>query len=684
MRPPSAIDSRKRCRISRFLLSAFLFLLLAPGTARSVEYFVRVDGDDLSDGLSHDSAWRTIAHAEDAADSNSVIHVLEGEYREDSHGAGYLYINSTNGNRLFLALGDVTLVAAGGSTRVLHFDTAASQSFSGFTIDGENLHPHGVTSYFGNKTLTDCEFRGCLERGIFLAGASGVTVEDCRFGTESAPLPATGIRLDHSPGCRIANCTFFPASGDAIQSFWSDSLTIVNNVFGSLDHPLHPDNSAAVYVYESQAPLIEANALFLKQTHGIMIPDGDGEEVVGPRVVQNSIRFLEVSESYGILIGSEGPVDYPVVGAEITGNMIESPIGESYRHDLFVGFSESPLIENNQLVGGGYGIVSKGNDGAEVLGNTIRGTWINSILDKAGHDSRIASNVCLPETGRCARVADDPGSGRSAAGSLWLDNVFSSTQFCIELSTPVEPAANGVSFDASEYCLEDEGQVVALIDGAPYTLPMLVDEFGWEVESSTLIGDPVVLAAPEDLAVDLPLEVDLDWLDAGTGDYELQLGVECGEGEIVQASASSWFWGGLLPQQQYYWRVRAANECGSLGAWSDCFRFTTEPLADSVPESSSDCGLPALNYGVFPNPALRNFRISFSLPERARVSLEIFSVSGRRERILLSGAAMEAGDFSRRWDGRDDRGALVPAGIYFGRLSTADLELTAKLVLFGK
>jgi flagellar hook assembly protein FlgD len=50
--------------------------------------------------------------------------------------------------------------------------------------------------------------------------------------------------------------------------------------------------------------------------------------------------------------------------------------------------------------------------------------------------------------------------------------------------------------------------------------------------------------------------------------------------------------------------------------------------------------------------------------------VSVFGVDGRRLRGLLHGV-QPAGSHAMQWDGRDDRGARVPAGIYFLKLASA-------------
>ncbi len=81
-----------------------------------------------------------------------------------------------------------------------------------------------------------------------------------------------------------------------------------------------------------------------------------------------------------------------------------------------------------------------------------------------------------------------------------------------------------------------------------------------------------------------------------------------------------------------------------------------------------------------PNPVAAITRLRFELPAAAQTSLRIFDVRGRRVRTLLE-EALPAGAFFPQWDGTDDRGAPVAAGLYFLRLEAGARRATQKLVV---
>jgi len=116
---------------------------------------------------------------------------------------------------------------------------------------------------------------------------------------------------------------------------------------------------------------------------------------------------------------------------------------------------------------------------------------------------------------------------------------------------------------------------------------------------------------------------------------------------------------------------------------------------DGIPILGQDCvvirkkGQSKLSGGIangfslgsnYPNPFNPETDISFSLPERTRVSLFIYNILGEKVKTLVSGD-MAAGTHTIHWNGRDEAGNSVASGIYFYRLKTESFDQTKKMVL---
>ncbi len=81
-----------------------------------------------------------------------------------------------------------------------------------------------------------------------------------------------------------------------------------------------------------------------------------------------------------------------------------------------------------------------------------------------------------------------------------------------------------------------------------------------------------------------------------------------------------------------------------------------------------------------PNPAAGPTTIAFGLPRGGAVTLEVFDPQGRMVRRLAEGE-FQAGVHQARWDGRDQNGSRLGAGLYFYRLVTPDGSFQKRMAL---
>jgi hypothetical protein len=156
------------------------------------------------------------------------------------------------------------------------------------------------------------------------------------------------------------------------------------------------------------------------------------------------------------------------------------------------------------------------------------------------------------------------------------------------------------------------------------------------------------------------------------------IGVECfvagGSGQTICCEAD------LLPGT--HWLFVATTDFAGVPCGS---RYAITISGDScfVPtavETGTPLGELAIR-GVKPNPSTGASLIDYELPRAASMRLEVFDVAGHRVRVLLGQHIAPAGTGSARWDGRGDRGQLMPAGAYYVRLAVESKVLTRALIV---
>ncbi|TMQ71002.1 MAG: hypothetical protein E6K80_06855, partial [Candidatus Eisenbacteria bacterium] len=128
-------------------------------------------------------------------------------------------------------------------------------------------------------------------------------------------------------------------------------------------------------------------------------------------------------------------------------------------------------------------------------------------------------------------------------------------------------------------------------------------------------------------------------------------------------------------------RVRfVASDVGAssvVEAAVDDFRLLALPVTTGVTPAAAPLALvldPAR-----PNPFASATSLRYALPRATDVTLTIHDIEGRVVRTLERGPATP-GAHVARWDGRDDRGRVVPDGVYYARLIANETRLVRPLV----
>ncbi len=92
-------------------------------------------------------------------------------------------------------------------------------------------------------------------------------------------------------------------------------------------------------------------------------------------------------------------------------------------------------------------------------------------------------------------------------------------------------------------------------------------------------------------------------------------------------------------------------------------------------------GMPKmLSCSMHPSPFRGSTVISYELPKSGTVQLSICDATGRTVRMLVN-ETKGPGRYSAGWDGRDEQGRTLPAGIYFCALEAGSRRLGRKLIL---
>lgn len=124
--------------------------------------------------------------------------------------------------------------------------------------------------------------------------------------------------------------------------------------------------------------------------------------------------------------------------------------------------------------------------------------------------------------------------------------------------------------------------------------------------------------------------------------------------------------------------VTATTPAGSTSAFSASRIVDQSTAAETDPESTLPTSI-ALHES-YPNPFNGSTRLSFSLPVRSRIEIDVVNLLGQRVSRLLN-ADLPAGTHAVDWQGANDAGEHVASGLYYVVLRTGQDTRVRKLML---
>ncbi len=197
----------------------------------------------------------------------------------------------------------------------------------------------------------------------------------------------------------------------------------------------------------------------------------------------------------------------------------------------------------------------------------------------------------------------------------------------------------------------DDLQVVDIsLDNLPPSSPTLVSP-----EDGTIVGTSAPMLVIENATDPDPGDV-LTYGFRVFGDAYLTDLVTSADGIAEGTNTTSWVVSPGLSDGTYYWDAYAFDG-EERGLCMEPAEFT---VAGGQSVDPADVALRFL--GVSPNPATDHTSLHFELANGGWVQGEIFDLQGRRVRSFA--ARFAPGSHALVWDGRNEQGTLLPAGVY--------------------
>ncbi|UCC79933.1 MAG: T9SS type A sorting domain-containing protein [Candidatus Zixiibacteriota bacterium] len=141
---------------------------------------------------------------------------------------------------------------------------------------------------------------------------------------------------------------------------------------------------------------------------------------------------------------------------------------------------------------------------------------------------------------------------------------------------------------------------------------------------------------------------------------------------------------GILPGQNYYYRIASLDNQGNISDYSEELAVIQTGVWNGMGVEPPRITTIKSNY---PNPFNSQTTIIYSVanlgPIPAQINVNIYDIVGRLVKRLVD-ERKEVGVYRITWDGRDDSGSECPSGVYFARIVQWDLGFLGrhqKLVL---
>ena len=137
------------------------------------------------------------------------------------------------------------------------------------------------------------------------------------------------------------------------------------------------------------------------------------------------------------------------------------------------------------------------------------------------------------------------------------------------------------------------------------------------------------------------------------------------------------------PVGEYYFYVRGNNTAWGWGDFS-CLEKVNVTIIGVSETTSPKSTSTATNLVLTPNPFHGKLVINYALEAKqsgSEVGLRIYNVSGRLVKSFDLPSAYSLVSSAVTWDGADDHGRQVPAGVYFVRLEAGGEKIKDKAIL---
>lgn len=551
-----------------------------------------------------------------------------------------MYVANGSGIRVFEDLNPALPVFLGAFD---WFGGATSMAVMGdlaFLVSTRRMQIIDVTNPRAVETLGRLRIPGDSDFGfgVDVNGSVACVATDSVFATIDVTNPAAPVQLAQIGGSQFTDVV---AHGDT-------AFVIGASFFKIFDISIPATPSLIGSVNLSAAPIslqISGSLAFVAAYFGglkiIDFSDPSSPAVVGEASVGGS-QGVAVSGQYAYLTSTTGGGVYVYNVANPS-----MPVG----------------VGGLEMLGSPYGITVVGNHAYMV------GQFSFWVLDVSNPTSPfLVSEIDLPDA---AHGVDVDGPHAYVTG-------YGSGLQVIDISDPASPRVLGSSLTPMRRGSMTVAQALDVSEMFVFVLGGAVFE-----DDSNFWVVPGQCLAPVPLQVMLHAQsqsegIRLTWdpgHDADIRAYYLDRAAQAEggyarlNGEAIRSGGPNWFLDmNVEPGSIYYYRLEILDRMGNSN-------FIGPVSARFDPERGR-----LHLFKSRPNPfRAPGTTIEFDMGFRGRAQVTILDASGRKVRVLLD-KVLEQNHHALIWDGRDDRGELVPPGVYFYQLEAGNFSQARSIV----
>jgi len=622
-------------------LELFTFdILHAAQEQVDADLYVSPDGDNTNSGLSWGDPLQTIGYAHSMIMADSLdphtIHLAPGTYSPNTNGEGFP-ITPVSFVSLQGSGESETVLDADSSNHVMFFMDVHNMAVHGLTITGGSADEGaGIYCISSSPTLSNMTITNNTASGTWAYGGGMSCVQ-------SSPT-LTNVTIDNNK--TLASGTY--ASGGGIFSRYNSALSLTD-VFIS-NNITSGEEATGGGICSYDASLILNNAAIT----GNSAVGSNWSAGGGIYFRHNVHQTLETDRMPTDITGDT----HEWLRTSWVLNKDDNILNEQIERktvplDSDLVLTEVTVSENGALYGGG---MSCSYCSSRLTNVTIQGNSQGGISSSYADMNLI--NVL---------ITDNSTSGYGGAISCYRTDA--------EL-TNAAISGNTALHGGALYCQYSDAVLVDCIFWND--APQEVYFYDSGEPSSITVSYSDVQGGEEGIETNdngtvywLDGNLDADPLFSGSGEhpYSLQEASPCIEAGTPDTAGLN------LPAWDIIGNVRVWDSDSDGTAIIDmgAYEFGAPPVG--IDELSPITPVVYSLSQNYPNPFRKFTTIDYSVPERTKVQLTIYDVSGRRVRCLIN-SIHEPGSYSIQWNSADDFGRRIAAGIYFMKITVCPVGKT--------